>query len=130
MITMKRFLPVVSRVLMMLIFLIFGLDKIGNIPGTQGYMKMMGLNGTLIYPTILFEIGAAVAIMIGYKTRLFAGLCAAFCIVSAIIFHAQLEDQMQFIMFMKNISMAGGFLVLMQHGAGAYSLDNKLAAKA
>ncbi len=123
--TLKGYLPVVSRVLMMLIFLLFGLNKIGNIPGTQGYMEMMGLNGTLVYPTILFEIGAALAIMVGYKTRLFAGLCAAFCIASAVIFHAQLDDQMQFIMFMKNVSMAGGFLLLVQHGAGAYSLDNR-----
>ena len=49
---------------------------------------------------------------------------AGFCLVSAILFHANFEDQVEMIMFMKNVAIAGGFLFLVAHGAGSYSLDN------
>jgi len=67
------------------------------------------------------------AVIVGYKTRIAAFGLAGFCILAAILFHANFSDQMQMIMFMKNIGLAGGFLLLVAHGAGAYSLDNRLA---
>ena len=48
---------------------------------------------------------------------------ATSCVVSALLFHADLGDQTQFILFMKNLAMAGGFLFLVAHGAGDWSLD-------
>ena len=48
---------------------------------------------------------------------------AAFCVASAVIFHRNFAEQMQMILFMKNLAMAGGFLLLYVHGAGAFSLD-------
>ncbi len=98
---------------------------ISAIEGMQGYMEASGLPGILIYPTILFEVAAGLAIIAGYQTRLVALALAGFTLLSALIFHNQLGDQMQFGMFMKNIAMTGGFLFLVRHGAGELSIDNR-----
>lgn len=130
---MNKLNPIYSlggRILMALIFVLAGLNKIGAIEGTQGYMEAMGVPGILIYPTILFEVGAGLAIIIGYQTRLVALALAGFCIVTAVLFHNNLGDQTQFVLFMKNFAMAGGFLFLARDGAGAFSLDNRRASGA
>jgi putative oxidoreductase len=114
-----------GRILIALIFVLAGLNKIGAIESTQGYMEAMGVPGLLIYPTILFEVGAGLAIMLGYQTRLVALALAAFCLVTAFIFHHNLGDQTQSAMFMKNLAMAGGFLFLARDGAGQLSLDKR-----
>ena len=124
---MNKFNPVFSlagRVMIALIFVLAGLSKISAIEGTQGYMEAMSLPGILIYPTILFEIAAGLAIIVGYRTRSVALALAGFTLLSAFIFHNQLGDQTQFILFMKNVAMAGGFLFLARYGAGELSIDN------
>jgi putative oxidoreductase len=112
-----------GRILISLIFLLAGLQKIGGYEATQGYMAAMGVPGALLPLVIALEVGGAIAIILGYHTRLFAFLLAGFSVVSALIFHRALGDQMQFIMFMKNLAMAGGFLFLVARGAGDWSLD-------
>jgi len=119
-----------GRVLIALIFVLSGLNKISAIEGTQGYMEAMGVPGILIYPTILFEVGAGLAIMVGYQTRIVALALAGFCLITAFVFHNNLGDQMQFVLFMKNFAMAGGFLFLARDGAGQLSLDNRRATAA
>ena len=128
---MDKFNPIFSlggRVMIALIFVLSVLSKISAIEGMQGYMEAMGLQGILIYPTILFETGAALAIIAGYQTRIVALLLAGFTLLTAFIFHNQLGDQMQFLMFMKNIAIAGGFLFLARFGAGELSIDNRRSA--
>jgi len=122
---LNAFYSLGGRILIALIFVLAGLNKIGAIEGTQGYMEAMGVPGILIYPTILFELGAGLAIMVGYQTRIVALGLAGFCIVTAFIFHNNLGDQTQFVLFMKNLAMAGGFLFLARDGAGQLSLDNR-----
>ena len=117
-----------GRVMIALIFVLAGLSKISTIDGTQGYMEAMGLPGILIYPTILFEVAAGLAIIAGFKTRYVALALAGFSLLSALIFHNQLGDQMQFILFMKNVAIAGGFLFLARYGAGELSIDNHRSA--
>ncbi len=73
---------------------------------------------------MIFEIGAGLAIIVGFQTRIAALLLAAFSLLTAMLFHNQLGDQTQFIMFMKNVAIAGGFLFLAQHGAREVSLDS------
>ncbi len=119
-----------GRVMIALIFVLAGLNKISAIEGTQGYMEAMGLPGILIYPTILFEVAAGLAIIAGFKTRYVALTLAGFSLLSAFIFHSQLGDQMQFILFTKNVAIAGGFLFLVRNGAGELSLDNRRSAAA
>ena len=122
---LNSFYSLGGRILIALIFVLAGLNKIGAIEGTQGYMEAMGIPGVMIYPTILFEVGAGLAIIIGYQTRTVALALAGFCLVTAFIFHNNLGDQTQFVMFMKNLAITGGFLLLARDGAGQPSLDNR-----
>lgn len=128
---MDKFNPIFSlggRVMIALIFVLSVLSKISAIEGTQGYMEAMGLPGILIYPAIVFEAGAALAIIAGFQTRIVALLLAGFTLLTAFIFHNQLGDQMQFIMFMKNVAIAGGLIFLARFGAGELSIDNRRSA--
>ncbi len=114
-----------GRVLIASIFVVSGLGKIFAIEGMQGYMEAMGVPGILIYPAILFEVGPGLAIIAGFQTRIAALLLAVFSLLTAFIFHDQLGDQMQFIMFMKNVAIAGGLLFLARFGAGELSIDSR-----
>lgn len=118
---------VVARVLLAVIFIMAGLQKFGAIEGTAGYIASKGLPmaGLLAWAAAIFEVVAGLAILIGYQTRIAAYLLAAFCVVSAVIFHFEPADQIQMIMFMKNLAMAGGFLALSVSGAGALSVDGR-----
>ncbi len=130
---MNKLNPVFSlagRVMIALIFVLAGLSKISAIEGTQGYMEAMGLSGILIYPTILFEVGAGLAIIVGFRTRIVALALAGYSLVIAFIFHNQLGDQIQFMMLMKNVAIAGGLLFLVRTGAGELRLDNRRSAPA
>jgi putative oxidoreductase len=119
-----------GRVLISAIFLVSGLGKMAGYAGTQGYMEAMGVPGVLLPLTIALEVGGAIAIIVGYRTRLAAFLLAGFCVLSALIFHRALGDQVQFIMFMKNLAIAGGFLLLVARGPGEWSLDARREAEA
>jgi putative oxidoreductase len=125
--TTQNAADLLGRILISLIFLLSGLHKIGGYTATQGYMAAMGVPGALLPLVIALEVGGAIAIILGYRTKLFAFLFAGFSIVSALLFHRALGDQVQFIMFMKNLAMAGGFLFLVARGAGDWSLDARRA---
>ena len=114
-----------GRLLIAAIFLLSGLSKIAGYAATQSYMDSMGVPGTLLPLVIIFEISAALAVIIGWQTRLFAFLLAGFCLLSAVIFHGNLSDRIQFIMFMKNLAIAGGFMFLVANGPGPLSLDSR-----
>ena len=122
---MEKYVNLVGRILLAHIFLLAGINKITGYSGTQGYMEAMGIPGMLLPLVILLEIGGGLALIAGWQTRLAAYALALFCIVSALIFHSNLGDQMQMILFMKNWAMAGGLLVLAANGAGAFSLDSR-----
>jgi putative oxidoreductase len=119
-----------GRAMIALIFVLSGLSKISAIEGTQGYMEAMGVPGILIYPAILFEVVAGLAIIAGFQTRLVALALAGFTLLLALIFHNQLGDQTQFILFLKNIAIAGGLLFLARHGAGELNLDKRRSVAA
>ncbi len=118
-----------ARAFMAAIFILSAVGKIGAFEGTQGYMEAFGLPGFLLVPTILFEVGAGLLLLVGFKTRYVALLLAGFAIVSAAIFHADFGDQIQQIMFLKNVAMAGGFLLLAKVGAPGFSVDQLLASR-
>lgn len=121
------FSELAGRVLIAAIFIISGLGKIGGYAGTQGYMEAMGVPGALLPLVILTEVGAGLLVVLGLWTRLSALALAGFSLLSAVLFHANLGDQMQQIMFLKNVAIAGGFLFLFAHGAGRLSLDARRA---
>ena len=117
-----------GRVLLALMFVAAGYGKIGGYEGTQGYMEAMGVPGMLLPLVIVLELGGGLAIIAGWQTRIIAILLAGFCLVAAFIFHLDFADRMQSIMFMKNLSVAGGFLLLAAYGPGAFALDNRSAS--
>ena len=122
---MENVIQLVARVFLGHLFLVAGLGKIGAYVGTQGYMEAMGVPGVLLPLVIMLQVGGGLAIIAGWKTKWASIALAAFSVVAAVIFHNNFADQTQMFLFMKNISIAGGFLLLSVHGAGAYSLDNR-----
>ena len=117
----------VARILLAAIFILAGLNKFGSIEGTAGYIASVGLPaGTLLaWLTAIFEVVAGAAILVGFQTKLASWALAAFCILAALIFHNQLGDQTQFVMFVKNLAIAGGFLALSVSGPGSLSVDGR-----
>ena len=123
---MTNVADLVGRILISALFLLNGIFKINNYDGTIGWMESFGMPGVLLIPAIILEIVGPVLIIIGYKTKLASGLLSLFCIATAVIFHNDFTNQMQFTSFLKNIALAGGFLILFVNGAKGFSLDNKL----
>jgi putative oxidoreductase len=119
-----------GRALMSAIFIMAGINKIGAYVGTQGYMESMGVPGALLPLVILLEVGAGLAILLGWQTRIAAFLLAGFTVISALVFHANFADQTQSILFMKNVAMAGGLLLLVAGGLHAWSIDAMRNARA
>jgi len=116
----------IGRLLLAIMFLMSGLSKIGNFAGTQGYMEAMGVPGALLPLAIALEVLGGLAIIIGWQTKITSVALAGFCVVSAALFHNDFSNQSEMIMFMKNVTIAGGFLLLVAHGPGAYALDNRV----
>ncbi|KRV66358.1 DoxX family protein [Aeromonas veronii] len=123
---MKDVALLAGRVLLALMFVMAGWSKIGGYAGTQGYMEAMGVPGFMLPLVILLELGGGLAVVLGLFTRSLSVLLAGFTLMAAFIFHYQPAEQMQMLMFMKNVSVAGGFLVLAAAGAGAFSVDARL----
>lgn len=118
-------LSVAARALASAIFIIAGIGKLGaGYAGTQAYMASVGVPGTLLPLVIALEIGGGLALLLGFQTRIVAFLLAGFCLLAAMLFHTG-ADQMQHIMFMKNLAMAGGLLAFTLHGGGRLSLDGE-----
>ncbi len=117
-----------GRLFLAAIFINSGIGKISAYAGTQGYMESQGVPGALLPLVILVEVVGGLAVVAGWQTRIAAFLLAGFTLLSALLFHLDFADQMQAIMFMKNVSIAGGLLLLVAHGAGAYSIDKRAAA--
>ena len=122
---MIKIFDLIGRIFISGVFLLSGFSKIGNYDGTVGWMESFGLPGFLLIPAIILEIVGPILIIIGYQTRIAAGALSLFCLATAIIFHTDFSDQMQFIAFMKNIALTGGFLFLVVNGARGYCLDKK-----
>jgi len=114
-----------GRVLIALIFVLSGINKLGSFAGTQAYMESSGVPGMLLPVVIALELLGGLAIILGWHTRLAAFLLAGFTLLSGILFHGNFGDQMQMIMFMKNVAIAGGFLMIVALGAGPWSIDNR-----
>ncbi len=117
-----------GRILIASLFLIAGLGKIGQYAGTAGYMASKGVPGALLPIVIAFELLGALAIILGYRTRLVAAALAGFSIVAGFVFHGG-ADQIQQVLLLKNIAIAGGFLLLVARGAGDWSLDARTAVR-
>jgi len=125
--TLTSAIEVAGRILLAALFLLAGLSKLGAYSATAAYMASAGIPGALLPAVIATEVLGALAIILGWKTRTVATLLAGFSLLTALTFHTNFGDQTQMIMFLKNVSITGGFLLLIANGAGRYSLDGRLA---
>ena len=117
---------ILGRLLLSAIFLINGIGKIFNYEGTIQYMEIFDVPGYLIIPAITVEILFPILLILGYYTKFSALVLSLFTLALAVIFHTDFSNQMQLISFLKNIAIAGGFLIIFVYGPGKYSLDHKL----
>lgn len=124
-----KYAELAGRFLLAGLFFLSGLSKLGAGYATAaGYMSAYGVPTTLLPLVILTELGAGLAVILGWHTRIASFLLAGYTLLAAAIFHSKFGDQTQFTMFLEHIAIIGGFLLLIGHGAGPLSLDHRWAA--
>lgn len=121
--TIHKAADLLGRALLVVLFIVAGIGKITGYAGTEAYMQSAGVPGGLLPLVILTELGGGLLILLGWQTRIVAFLLAGFTLIAALIFHHDFGNQMQQIMFLKDVSIAGAFLILVARGAGPWSLD-------
>ena len=124
---LSNILDLVGRIFISAIFLLSGINKIQNYESSHNWMESLGVPGILLIPAIVLEVLAPILVIVGYQVKVSATLLSLFCIATAVIFHTDFSNQMQFVSFFKNIGLAGGFLFLAIYGAKDFSLDKKLS---
>ena len=123
------YLITIGRVVLSIIFIQSGWSKIFGYAGTVEHMNAAGVPGALLPLVILTELGGGLLVLVGLWTRWAAIALAGFCVLAAYFFHYHPGDMGQMINFMKNITIAGGFLVLAGSGPGALALDDWLSRR-
>lgn len=126
---MNATLNLLGRIGLSLIFITAGWSKIGGYAGTVQYMESAGVPGMLLPLVILLELGGGLALLAGFGTRWLALALAGFTLAAAVLFHGNLADQIQSLLFWKNVAIAGGFLALASAGGGALSVDGLIARR-
>jgi putative oxidoreductase len=117
-----------GRLFLVLLFLTAGFGKIGGYAGTAAYMAANGVPGMLLPLVIVLELGGGILVLLGWHTRIMSLLLAGFTILALLLFHLPITAENQ-IVFLAELGVAGGFLVLAAHGPGAWSLDAWLARR-
>ena len=113
----------VARCLLAALFLWSGIGKITGYDEAGQFMVQHGTIGLLLPVAIVVEIGGAVLLIVGLKVRFAAAALAGFCVVTALLFHANFTDRAQTVHFLKNVALAGGLLALYVSGPGRLSFD-------
>ena len=116
-----------GRGMLAVVFIIAGIGKLGaGYAGTQAYMESAGLPGLLLPAVIALEILGGIAILAGFQTRIVALMLAGFTLMASLLFHSDFSQQIQMILFMKNIGLIGGFMVLAAQGPGDWAFNPRL----
>ncbi len=119
-----NYIPTAARVLLAVLFVLAGYGKIAGYDGTMGYMASQGVPGMLLPLVIALELGGGLLLVVGFQTRWVALALALFTVAASLIFHIG-DGQMT--MFLKNMAITGGLLLVYVHGAGPLSLDERRA---
>lgn len=132
MIALQTYAGPVGRVLLALIFLTSGVGKLFAFAGTAQYMASMGMPAPSVFlvVAIIIEVLGALSVIVGFKARCGAAALIVFTVVATAVFHQfwtleGMERQIQMIMFMKNLSMIGGLLLVIAFGPGRFALDSR-----
>ena len=118
-----------GRILLSSLFLVEGVRKFFFQEETIMYMEDYGVPEILFFPSIILEVLFPILLIIGYKTRFSASIMALFTLTVAIIFHTNFENQMEFIIFLKDFAIAGGFLIIAANEPKICSIDYYLKSK-
>ena len=119
----------IGRLLLSALFLIEGFGKISMQEDVIMYMEDYGVPGILFVPATVLEILFPLLLIVGYKTKWAASIMALFTFTVAIIFHTDFSEGMQMILFLKDIAIAGGFMIIIVYGPGKISLDHYFKLK-
>ena len=116
-----------GRAMLASLFIPAGFSKLTAIGGTAGYFASLGLPMPTVTAVVigLVELLGGLAVLVGFKTRIAALLLAVFTIAASFVAHTNFAGGMQLLMFQKNVSIAGGLLLLVALGAGSLSIDRK-----
>lgn len=116
----RHYLPLIARILLSSLFLWSGVNKILHPAETQAYMIAYGMPLTWFFlpAAIVLEIGGSLSVLLGVYARLGAAALALFTFIATFIFHSNFANEVEQIMFLKNLSIIGGLLMIVQYGAG------------
>ena len=119
----------IGRIFLSALFLIEGFGKISMQEDVIMYMEDYGVPGILFVPATVLEILFPLLLIVGYKTKWAASVMALFTFAVAIIFHTDFSEGMQMIFFLKDLAIAGGFMIILVYGPGKISLDHYFKSK-
>lgn len=121
----RKYSPVIGRVLIALIFVLSGFGKIMNFNGTLGFMQSVGIPFTAfaLVIVIAIELLGGIFLILGLKTKWVTGILIIYTAIAALIFHTNFADQNQMAHFMKNLAIIGGLILIANYGPGRFSLD-------
>ena len=118
-----------GRVLLSSLFIIEGVNKFFNQEETIMYMEDYGVSEIFFFPTVILEVFIPILLIVGYKTRILGSIMCLFTLTVALIFHLDFDSQIQLIMLLKDLAIAGGFLLIASREPGLcsiyYFLKNK-----
>ncbi len=122
---------VFGRIFISALFLIEAVRKFFNPDMSMMYMSDHGVPEFLFYPSIAFEIIIPLLLIAGYKTRIAASLLAVFVLAVTLIFHSHhiIDDGMQLTIFLKNLAIIGGLLLIISNKPQICSVDYYLESK-
>ena len=118
-----------GRVLLSILFLVEGIGKISLQEDVIMYMDDYGVPEILFAPAVILETLFPLLLIVGYKTKWAASIMALFTFTVAIIFHTDFSEGMQLMFFLKDIAIAGGFMIIVAYGPGKISLDHYFDSK-
>ena len=120
---MSSIAAVIGRILLAIIFIVSGATKLMSVAATEAMITGVGMPGGLAIPTGLFELIAGLCLVLGLMTRIASILLAGFTLVAALLFHNRLTDPIQSAMFLKDVAIAGGLLLVFAHSQMWYGWD-------
>ena len=129
-----NYIEVLGRIALVSIFIMSGLQKLGDVQGNMAYVASGGLPGFMVFPAMAIEILASLAVVLGWQTRIASLFLALFCLMAGFLYHGHtfpdnpMATMLDHIHFLKNIALTGAFLFVAGRGAGAISLDKRKAA--
>jgi putative oxidoreductase len=127
--TNNAWIEVPFRLLMALLFMVSATTKVAETAMIQAYMHAYGVPEILVWPAAAWECAAGALLLVGFHVRAVSGGLAGWCVLTAIIFHTKFSDLDQLMNFFKNMTMAGGFLMIAVTGSWGMSVDTMLASR-